>query len=55
VIKTKEEFVLKKEKMYPLLREERGEMHEFIEEQLKKVYIGLLKPPQMVLVFFVER
>ena len=55
MIKTKEGFVLKKGKVYPLLREERGEMHEFIEEQLKKVYIKLLKPPQIALVFFVGR
>jgi len=28
----KEEFILRKEKIYLLLREERGEIHEFIEE-----------------------
>jgi len=32
VIETKEEFMLRKEKVYPLSREEREEMHEFIEE-----------------------
>jgi len=28
----KKEFVLRKRKVYPLLREERGEVHKFIEE-----------------------
>ena len=32
----KEVFVSKKEKMYPLSREERGEVYEFIEKQLRK-------------------
>jgi len=36
VIETKEEFMPRKEKVYPLSREEREEMHEFIEEQLRK-------------------
>ena len=31
-IKMKKGFVLRKRKMYPLLREERREIHEFIEE-----------------------
>ena len=31
-IEMKEEFVLGKEKLYPLLREEREEVHEFITE-----------------------
>jgi len=39
VIKIKEGFVLRKRKVYPLLREERGEMHKFIEEQSRKKYI----------------
>jgi len=30
----KEEFMLKKEKMYPLSREERKEVREFVKEQL---------------------
>ena len=32
IIKVKEEFVLKKRKMYLLLREEKEEVHEFISE-----------------------
>ena len=39
VIDVKEGFVLKKGKMYPLSREERGEVRKFIEEQLRKGYI----------------
>ena len=38
-------FVPRKGKMYPLLREERREVHEFIEEQLRKRYIRPLKLP----------
>ena len=51
----KEEFVLRKEKVYPLLREEREEVHKFISEQLRKEYIRLLKLPQIALVFFVGK
>ena len=41
--------------MYPQLREEREEMHKFIEEQLRKGYIRPLKSPQTTLVFFVKK
>jgi len=51
----KEEFVLKKEKEYPLPREEREKVCEFISEQLRKGYIRLLKLSQMALVFFVGK
>ena len=44
-IDTKEGFVLRKRKVYPLLREEREEMHEFINKQLRKGYIRLSKSP----------
>ena len=54
-INMKEEFVLKKRKVYPLSREEREEVHEFISEQLRKEYIKLLKSPQMAPVFFVGK
>ena len=40
-IEVKEEFVLSKEKIYPLSREERGEVQEFIKEELRKEYIKL--------------
>ena len=55
VIDMKEGFVLKKEKVYPLSREEREEVREFIQEQLRKGYIRPSKSPQMVLVFFVGK
>jgi len=48
----KERFVLRKGKVYPLLREERKEMCKFISEQLRKGYIRSLKSPQMAPVFF---
>jgi len=51
----KEEFVLRKRKVYLLLREEREEVHEFISEQLRKGYIRLSKLPQIVPVFFVRK
>ena len=54
-IETKEGFVLRKWKMYLLLRKERGEMCKFIEEQLSKEYIRLSKSPQIALVFFVGK
>ena len=41
----KKEFVLRKRKIYLLLREEKEEIYEFIEEQLKKEYIKLLELP----------
>jgi len=41
--------------VYPLLRQEREEMHEFINKQLRKGYIKLLKLPQMAPVFFVGK
>jgi len=46
--------VSKKEKVYLLLREEKREVHEFVDEQLRKGYIRLSKLSQMALVFFVE-
>ena len=42
-IDVKEGFVPKKGKVYPLSREERGEVRKFIEEQLRKGYIRLSK------------
>jgi len=51
----KEGFVLRKGKVYPLLREEREEMRKFISKQLRKGYIRHLKTPQTVPVFFVGK
>ena len=45
----------RKGKVYPLSREERGEIYKFIEEQLRKGYIRPLKSPQMAPVFFVGK
>jgi len=41
--------------MYPLLREEREEVREFIKKQLRKEYIRPSKSLQMALVFFVGK
>ena len=51
----KEGFVPRKRKVYPLLRKEREEVHEFIKEQLRKGYIRPSKSPQIVPVFFVGK
>jgi len=50
-IKTKERFVLRKGKVYPLSREERGKMHKFIKEQLRKRYTRSSKLLQTAPVF----
>jgi len=55
VIKVKKGFVLRKEKIYLLSREEREEICKFIEEQLRKEYIRLLKLSQIAFMLFVER
>ena len=54
-IDIKEGFILRKGKVYPLLREEREEVCEFINEQLRKGYIRPLKSPQIAPVFFVGK
>ena len=54
-IEMKEGFVSRKRKVYPLLREERKEVREFVQEQLRKRYIQLSKSPQMAPVFFVGK
>ena len=54
-IDMKERFIPRKGKVYPLLREEREEIREFVKEQLQKGYIWLSKSLQMVLVFFVGK
>ena len=51
----KEELVLKKEKVYPLSRKEREEVHKFIKKQLRKEYIRLSNLSQTALVFFVGK
>jgi len=51
----KEGFVLRKGKVYLLLREEREDMCKFISEQLRKEYIRPSKSPQIVPVFFIGK
>jgi len=55
MIEVKEGFVLRKEKVYLLSREEREEVREFIKEQLRKGYIWPSKSPQTAPVFFVGK
>ena len=55
VIKVKKGFVLRKGKVYLLSREEREEICKFIEEQLRKEYIRLLKLSQIAFMLFVEK
>ena len=45
----------RKGKVYPLFREEREEVREFVKEQLRKGYIWPSKSSQTVLVFFVGK
>ena len=54
-IDMKEGFVLRKEKVYPLSREEREEVHKFIQKQLRKEYIKPSKSSQTTPVFFVGK
>ena len=54
-IDVKEGFVPRKEKVYLLSREEREEVREFIQEQLRKGYIRPSKSPQMAPVFFIGK
>ena len=54
-IDVKEGFIPQKGKVYPLLREEREEVREFIKEQLRKGYIRLSKLLQTAPVFFVGK
>jgi len=54
-IEIKEGFVPRKGKVYPLSREEREEVREFVREQLRKEYIQPSKSLQMAPVFFVEK
>ena len=53
-IDLKEMFKPKKGKIYPLSKNEKKEIQNFVEDQLKKRYIRLLKSPQILPVFFVS-
>ena len=50
-----EGFLLRKKKIYLLLREKREEIYEFIDEQLRKGYIRPSNLSQIALVFFVGK
>ena len=54
-IDLKEMFKPKKRKIYPLSKNKREEVQNFIEDQLRKEYIRLSKSPQMSPVFFVSK
>ena len=54
-IDVKEGFMPRKGKVYPLSREEREEVREFVKEQLGKGYIWPSKSSQTVPVFFVGK
>jgi len=54
-IDLKETFKLRKGKIYPLSKNEREEVQNFVKDQLKKGYIRLSKSPQMSSVFFVGK
>ena len=51
----KKGFMLRKGKLYPMSREEKGEVREFIKKQLRKGFIRSSKSPQTVLVFFIGK
>ena len=55
VIDVKKGFILRKGKVYPLSREEREEVREFVKEQLWKGYIRPSKSLQTTPVFFVGK
>ena len=55
VIDLREEFVLKKGKIYPLSKVEREKIQKFVKDQLRKEYIRPSKSPQTSLVFFVPK
>ena len=55
MINLKEDFIPKKEKTYLMLRQEKEEVQEFVEEQLRKGYIRPSKSLQTSPVFFVEK
>jgi len=54
-IDLKETLKLWKERIYLLSKNEREEVQNFVEDQLRKRYIRPLKSPQMSLVFFVGK
>jgi len=54
-IDLKEMFKPRKERIYPLSKDEREEVQKFVKDQLRKGYIRLSKSPQTLPVFFVGK
>jgi len=54
-IDLKETFKLQKGRIYPLSKNEREEVQNFVEDQLRKGYIRLSKSPQTLPMFFVDK
>jgi len=54
-IDLKEDFILRKGRIYPLSRTEKEEVQVFVESQLKKGYIRPSKSPQTLLVLFIPK
>ena len=54
-IDLKEMFKLRKGRIYPLSKNEREEVQNFVNDQLRKGYIRLSKSPQTSPVFFVDK
>jgi len=54
-IDLKDTFVPQKERIYPLSKDKREEVQNFVEDQLRKEYIRPTKSPQTSLVFFVGK
>ena len=55
VINLRKDFMPRKKRVYLMLRKEKKEMREFVEEQLRKEYIRPSKSPQTLLVFFMGK
>ena len=55
IIDLKEMFKLQKGRIYPLSKNEREEVQNFVENQLRKGYIRPSKSPQLSPVFFVGK
>ena len=54
-INLKKMFKLQKKRIYPLSKDERKEIQDFVNDQLRKRYIRPSKSPQTSLVFFVDK
>jgi len=54
-IDLKETFAPQKGRIYPLSKNEKEEVQNFVEDQLRKRYIRPTKSPQMSLLFFVGK